>query len=210
MSFTSIEAGVLENVAENLKADGFAVYVQPSGSIVPPFLGRYRPDALAFRGEKRLVVEVVKNSEASREKLQAIREKLSGQAGWELFVVWATPEESNVLEMPPPPRLEEAIQHAEALVSEKKMGAALLLAWAALEAAARANSPEAFARPQPTARLLEVLATEGQITPSEADCLRKISRKRDLVAHGGFQTPISAEEVLEVLKLTKSAFRETA
>jgi uncharacterized protein YutE (UPF0331/DUF86 family) len=90
------------------------------------------------------------------------------------------------------------------------MGAALLLAWAALEASARANAPETFSRPQSTARLVEVLANEGQITPSEADRLRDISRKRNLLAHGDFQTAVSADEVLELLKLTKSAFREAA
>jgi hypothetical protein len=81
MSSTSVEAGVLENVAENLKADGFSVYVQPSGSLVPPFLGSYRPDALAFRGERRLIIEVVKNNDTSREKLQEIREKFRDEMG---------------------------------------------------------------------------------------------------------------------------------
>lgn len=79
------------------------------------------------------------------------------------------------------------------------MVAALMMAWAALEAISRALLPERLARPQPAGRLVEVLASEGLITPSEADPLYRGVELRNAVVHGDLGATVTAEGVDEII-----------
>ena len=74
-------------------------------------------------------------------------------------------------------------------------GPALLLAWATLEAIGRLLALGQFQRPQTPGRLVQVLASEGYLTPNEADELRLLADKRNKVVHGELQTRISRSEV---------------
>jgi uncharacterized protein YutE (UPF0331/DUF86 family) len=77
------------------------------------------------------------------------------------------------------------------------------MAFAALEAASRALLPQSLARPQPANKLVEVLASEGAVTPSEAESLRYAVGLRNAVAHGGFSLPISEQEVEQVVAMAR-------
>ena len=44
----SSEAEVIESLLPGYEAEGFDVYVNPSPSILPPFMQTYRPDAIAL------------------------------------------------------------------------------------------------------------------------------------------------------------------
>jgi hypothetical protein len=82
--------------------------------------------------------------------------------------------------------------------------AALLTGWAVFEAAARALLPDSLKRPQPPARLIEALASEGYIMPDEADLLRRLSRTRNEVAHGRLDLTPSADDVALLIAVTRS------
>jgi uncharacterized protein YutE (UPF0331/DUF86 family) len=58
------------------------------------------------------------------------------------------------------------------------------MGWSVLEALARDLLPKQLERAQPPAKLVEILATEGLLTPSEADVIRKAATVRNTVAHG--------------------------
>ena len=74
-----------------------------------------------------------------------------------------------------------------------------MMAWAALEAAGRALLPRNLARPQPANELIEALVSEGIVTPTEADSLRKTISLRNAATHGHFALPISEEQVDQVV-----------
>ena len=72
---------------------------------------------------------------------------------------------------------------------------AFLLAWATFEAIARVLIPSQMQRPQTPGRLVQVLASEGYLTPTEADSLRLLADKRNKLIHGELRTRISKSEV---------------
>jgi len=78
-----------------------------------------------------------------------------------------------------------------------------MMAWAAFEAAGRALLPQSLARPQSANQLIEVLASEGAMTPSEADSLRNAIGLRNAATHGQFSVPITEEEVDQVAAAAK-------
>jgi Holliday junction resolvase len=85
------ETVALERQVPTLTAEGFDVILQPRRADVPKFLGSYSPDALAFRKDKNLVVEVMRESPESSIKLKRIRSLLDGREGWELKIIWISP-----------------------------------------------------------------------------------------------------------------------
>ena len=52
-----------------------------------------------------------------------------------------------------------------------------------------------FERPQTPGRLVEVLATEGFLTPTEADRLRQLVDKRNRLVHGELQIRATKAEL---------------
>jgi uncharacterized protein YutE (UPF0331/DUF86 family) len=82
------------------------------------------------------------------------------------------------------PALNESIQRVIELRKEGHFLPALVMAWATFEATGRVLLPDRFQRPQTPARLVEVLGSEGYITPEEADTLRAASAIRNAVVHG--------------------------
>lgn len=83
------------------------------------------------------------------------------------------------------------------LAADGHLEPSLLLAWATMEAVARAVAKDWFAKPQTPGRLVETLAMEGYITPTEADRIRALVTKRNKLIHGGFDISISASEIDE-------------
>ena len=60
--FGSSAAEVIESLLPRYEAEGFDVYVNPSPSILPPFMQTYRPDAIALKKDKKIAIEVVGSS----------------------------------------------------------------------------------------------------------------------------------------------------
>ena len=101
--------------------------------------------------------------------------------------------------MPAPSAIENSIQEVLKLRHAGHLTAALMLAWATLEAVGRALLPEQLARPQPAGRLIEVLASEGLLTSSEADGLRRAVDVRNAATHGHLEQPVTAQQVDELI-----------
>jgi len=78
----------LERVAQDLRAKGYDVVIDPSASEVPDFVREYQPDILA-RGEKEsLIVEVKQPMSASeRERIRTIARRVEGHPGWRFMLV---------------------------------------------------------------------------------------------------------------------------
>ena len=59
------EEVLLESLLPRYEAEGFTVIIHPSSSFLPPFMGSYRPDAIALSPDKKIAIEVKHDTESS-------------------------------------------------------------------------------------------------------------------------------------------------
>jgi uncharacterized protein YutE (UPF0331/DUF86 family) len=208
MSPESQEAAVLENIVPQLEAEGFEVVTRPSRHRLPAFLQSYSPDAIALRKDRNLAIEVLSKGASSAKNLDKLRDLLAGHLDWELRVYWVSPSNTpRPIEPATPKDIEQAITTIEQLRDEGLLAPALLMAWATLEGIGRALLLEKILRPQTPGRLVEVLAAEGCITPTEADRLRALVAARNQIIHGGLQAKISAKDIKNFLSVLKTLLK---
>jgi len=185
MSDLSTQDVLLENLLPQYQAEGFEVYVNPSPSILPPFMQEYRPDAVALRPDRKIAIEVVRPTETSDRKVRDLKSLFAAHADWELRVFYISslaPDKG--LEVVSRAAIRSSIERVRNLKSVGHLLPALIMAWATLEGIGRALLPEQLRRPQTPRRLVEVLAEAGYITPEEADLLRPAISSRNEAVHG--------------------------
>jgi uncharacterized protein YutE (UPF0331/DUF86 family) len=198
----SSEADVLENVLPRYEAEGFQVFLQPSPSILPPFMQNYRPDAVALRGDKKIAIEVVRPENPSSQKIKDLQSLFAKQEDWELRVLYVAPLGSQRrLEVASRAAISNAIQRVRKLRDENYLLPALVMGWAALEAIGRALHPDKLNRPQTPARLVEILASDGLLTPQEADVLRAAISFRNAAVHGDLVDEVDERTVDRVISV---------
>jgi len=208
MSLEATEAAVLENIVPQLEAEGFEVYARPSAHLLPAFMRGYSPDAIALREDRKLAIEVLRKGVSSKGRLDKLRELLTGHRDWELRVYWISPSNTpKAIETASRKDIERAITSIEALTGEGMLAPALLMSWATLEALGRALLPETFPRPQTPGRLLEVLAGDGYVTPTEADQLRQLANVRNRLIHGGLGAKISSKDLKGFVSVLKTLLK---
>jgi hypothetical protein len=198
------DAEVLRGMIPELEAEGYDVFLHPRPPLVPAFLGSFRPDAIAIRSDKKLLVEVISGSDDDK-KLEPVRGLLKDQPSWELRIVLVSPVTvSDSLEVQTPGAIRQRIAEMEKLIEEGHAGPAFLLGWASFEAASRKLLVEQFRKPQTPGRLVDVLASGGYLTPSEADRLRALAKKRNAFVHGELGAEISMEDVRQLIAVLKT------
>ena len=209
MSVASTEATVIEGMLPDLEAQGFETFLHPTPPLVPAFLGSYRPDLIALRDDKKVVFEVKHSSQAKSGKLQEISKLFEGHPDWEFRIVWISPSTTaqDVAE-PDLASVRSRIAELRDLIAKGFEGPAMLLAWATLEAVGRRVLPEQLKRPQTPGRLVEVMASEGLVTPDEADLLRRLAEKRNRLIHGDLGTDIEAPDVIEFADMLESLLEQ--
>ncbi len=213
LSGYEFERTILDAMVPELEADGFRVFIHPMKDVLPTFFQGYQPDLVAFGRDKNLAIEIKAETTVApswKAKEHALHERFAEHPGWELRVVYARP--ANTDADIPAVSTQTVSEHLDRIgTSVDAMGstAALLMCWAVFEAAARALLPASLARPQPPARLIETLASEGYITPDEADELRRLSRTRNAVAHGRLDLTPSPDDVERLIAVTRSMLEPT-
>ena len=209
MTSAEQEIAILDTIVPRLRAEGYEVFVHPSAQMLPPFMGRYTPDAIALKSGRRLAIELVRDDPSSQSKLGHARRLFEGKSDWELLVYWVSNSDvAPDINMSDLRSVEASIHEVEALVDQGYGASALLLAWATLEAAARTLSPKQLARPQNASSLIEALASDGFVTPGEADGLRSISKLRNFVAHGDLSAHVHLDQVRELISITRTMMSE--
>jgi hypothetical protein len=205
LSGYELEQAILDTMVPDLEADGFRVVIHPGQEILPRFLQGYRPDMVAYKGNRNLAIEIKTGAAASELKERALRERFAGHPEWELRFVYAPPVHADA-DIPAASKqtVSEHLDRLAASVDAMGLAAALLMGWAVFEAASRAVLPSSFVRPQPPARLIETLASEGYVTPDEADLLRQLSRTRNEVAHGRLDLMPSRDDVALLISVTRA------
>ncbi len=202
---------LLATIASDLRAEGYDVYLMPLRHQLPSALADLRPDAVALGTSKNLLIEVFSAADPRSTRLETLRSRLKGVAGWELRVFYVRPDEgSQHVKLTPPGEIANSLDSIRRLARSGFTGPALLLGWATLEAVARKHLPSIFARPQTPGRIIEVLAGRGDLTPTEAASLRGLAEKRNQLVHGDLTVSVAEQEisgfvdVLEILLKSNS------
>ncbi len=173
--------------------------------MLPPFLGSYIPDAIALRDDKNLVIEIKHRSQRAESTLKDLAKRFEGQNRWEFRVVWVNPSEAHD---GPAPQSREAImvrlKEISKLLDSGFVEPAMLTCWATFEAIGRKLMAREFSRPQTPGRLVQVLATEGLITPDEADTLRELAEIRNRFVHGELNVAMTRAQIESFVKILSS------
>ena len=193
------EVEVTQRVVSDLESEGYDVMVQPGKLAVPSFLGDYRPDLIARRNDKNLIIEIKRRVSGASERLQKIAELVRGRPDWEFRIIWIEPNSSSVpLSVQERALLKRRLAESRSLADIGHTEPALLTAWATLEAVARSLLQDHFRRAQSPGRLIEILASGGYLTPTEADRLRALANVRNRFIHGELEMKITRGELMEM------------
>jgi uncharacterized protein YutE (UPF0331/DUF86 family) len=205
LSGYELERAVLDTMVPEPVAEGYRVVIHPKQDMLPTFLQGYQPDMVAYKDNKNLAIEIKAQSPVARVKERVLRERFAGHPDWELRFVYAPPINSDAnIQAVSKQIVSEHLERLAASVDAMGLTAALLTGWAVFEAAARALLPSSLTRPQPPARLIETLASDGYVTPDEADMLRRLSRTRNEVAHGRLDLTPAREDVAYLIAIARS------
>lgn len=207
-SVSLAEREALDEIERRLNGRGYTVRRQPAAGDVPAFLGKFQPDAIALGKTPNLVVEVVTRgatAAAQVAKIEQLRKLLEGQPDWRLEVVY-TAASGPAPSVVPITTIRERLEQTRRLARVDRP-AALLLAWALVEAIARTLEPEHASRALAPATTVELLASLGYVAEPEAEVLRKAWRSRDLIAHGDVTVDAPATLVTQVLDIADTIVR---
>lgn len=208
---STLEQAVFESLAPKLRAEGYEVFIHPDRQLLPPFMATYRPDAIAFKPGKNLAIEVISQAFAGSPKIRNLESIFQSQEDWELRVIYSPPRGSEVSS----PMEHTSIQKIQEILGEvAKLGEyangipALLTLWGAFEASGRILAPDEFAKPQTPGRLLEVLASQGFVTPNEADAIRDLIGLRNRAIHGNLNVSVTAVRLDEFRTLIQTLLKD--
>lgn len=204
MSPDERELAILDRIRQELLADGYDVVIHPNRLMVPPFLGSFEPDALAFGKDRNLVIEVAAQSPSAQTRIRRLNELVAAAEGWDLKLVWISAGETpRSLPITDDESMRTTLEEIEALIELRRPRPAFLLLWATLEALGRRLMPSSVAKPQTPGRLVETLAREGHITPAEARVLRDQISRRNRLVHGDLTTEVRRKHVSDMLDVVR-------
>lgn len=202
-SAASIERMALDTMEPKWRARGYTLIRDPKTEQLPSFFRDFKPDAIAVGKSPALAIEVVPGSRRSSSSTHGRLEDLfRGRDDWSLEVIYAPPSGTAVQ-----PVDEGAIRErlAEALRLEAVAPqAALLLAWAGLEAAGRQREPDLADRGLSSGSLVDVLVSQGHVRQERADELLRVGKLRNAIAHGQIDILPEAEDIRSLVAIASS------
>jgi hypothetical protein len=187
----ALEKQRAHDVAEEYRGKGYKVIEGPSPQDLPDFLSGYHPDLLVRRGDEAVVVEVKSRSSLVKDpQIRDLARLLRAKPGWNFeLVVVGEGEKAGVLEGARSFERQDILRNLEA--AEKILGAgfpeaALLLAWATVEAAVRLLTEEEGIELDnlTPSYLLKQAVTNGVISREDYHLLMNALKYRNALAHG--------------------------
>ncbi|MDO1581309.1 hypothetical protein [Rhizobium oryzicola] len=194
------EAEIFSATAAKLAEQGYDVIAEPTATLLPEALKAFRPDGIAIGKDPKLVIQIAGEGPQYSKRVADLQKALKDLTGWKLHLVVGTELAASEIPTADDASILLNINRARRLL-EDEPEAALLIAWATLEAISRSRRPAEFARAQSPGRIIERLANEGVVTASEASSLRAMAVKRNAFIHGDLQQAINAEELARFLQI---------
>jgi len=189
---------VVRDLARSYEARGFTVQVEADIGE-----GR-RADLLAKREGETVLVEVRVASSSPTDRALPTYAELAQQNGWRFIIAVADAKNVDEIEIPTAEVVRTKIAEAKALPLGSD--AAVLIAWAVLESAARlalVRSGRRVGRSTTPKGLVQELATLGRLTMAEERDLLSFVATRNRVAHGFWDTAPAHAAVSTVLALSE-------
>jgi hypothetical protein len=187
----STEADLTRKIAEDYRAKGYDVIVRPRSQELPEPLANFRPDIVARKDGETVIVEVKSRQALRREPhLEPMVRAVQQVPGARFELVIAKPDIASPLpEQTRPWRDGEAaaaLDEATRLLEAGHPVAALLLGWAAAEAALRIVAAKENLKTErnDASYLLNRLVSEGALANRQYQSLRQALEMRNAVAHG--------------------------
>ncbi len=198
----------VHEIAREYRDKGYDVVIQPGRGQLPDFLASYSPDVLARGEDENLIIEVgSRASLAGSRDLQGLAKVIREHPGWRFELIVTNPKE-GALYVEDAPSLNkqgiaEATEKVRELLGSNHLEAALLLAWATVEAALRllAEKEQVPLQRSDAAYLLKQLATYAAISADEYNRLMGAMRSRNTVAHGFKVEGLDSSSVQELLSI---------
>jgi REase_AHJR-like len=210
---TGTEAQVMKTLRARYEGDGFVFTDHPRAATLPDFFGGYTPDAIAVKGDEKIVIEVKSRQRPSSEPvLTAVNRLFEGHPDWRLHIVFTNPDPLQELALPLPPlmAIRDGISEARTLIVEGHLRAAFVMGWSLLEAALRAQRREASGPGRPPSAVVETAAMNGLIDPDTARGLRDLIALRNRLVHGDLSAQPEAVQVERLLAGVEEALNAEA
>jgi uncharacterized protein YutE (UPF0331/DUF86 family) len=205
------EADILRTLRNRYERRGYTFIAHPAGDLVPEFLRGYRPDALAISDRESVVIEVkARRSPDSQKNLAQIAERVAGQPNWKFEIYYAGDFPRPVYEKPSEAEVSQLLEEIRRLQDAGFSRAALVMAWAALEAIARAfrSENETGSGPMIPSEIVEWLSRAGYIDGPTGRLLRNMIKTRNAVVHGNQVADLRGHELQVLYSTLKSLLEE--
>jgi hypothetical protein len=182
----------VNQIASQLRDEGYWVAVRPGAEEIPSFLTGFSPDLIA-RNDHESVVVMVREREALSvdTSLFALAKLLENQQEWRLDVLFPGQPSSwpdPVTDAPEPSigEMDGMVRSARRLAVSGDLDAACLLGWAAIEASLRALAQQNALRLERNVPIvvLKTLYSQGILSRQEYEALHAAMRVRNTVSHG--------------------------
>lgn len=203
------ERQALDELEPVWRRQGYTLVREPSEEKLPGFLKGFRPDAIAIGAKPSLVIEVMRSRSLSADtKVRNLKRLFEGHDDWRLEVVYMTPYGLPVQSVSKD-EIEAALRQIGGL-TRRDPRAALLMAWATLEAAARMQQPDLAERTLSPGSLTDLLISLGHLPYGDSEKLRRIGAVRNLLAHGQINVETSEDDVSYLMDATNALLHPAA
>lgn len=197
----------ISSLVSRLTNEGYRVFVEPARELLPAFMGNYRPDVVAFAdGKKNRAIEIktIRSTAVLDKVANDISAIFAGQDDWHFEVVFVRPMQAPQLPRAGWEAVTEVIETADRLAATSDSRAAMLMYFAAFEAAGRNLLPIDMRRPQSPGRVLELLASGGEVSPAHADAIRRLVSARNAFIHGDLSASPSKSDLSQFSSALRS------
>ena len=198
------ERELLERLKSSYEQRGFTFVSRPKSSAMPAFLTGYVPDALATKGDEKVMIEVKSRQGADTERrLAELKQRIAGHEHWKLSVVYAPGREEDavLIALPKAEALYRKMDETRELCESGHGSVAFVLAWSLLEAALNyRKKPAGVGQLRSPGQLVQSLAIDGYINEGLEKNLRRLAALRNRIVHGDLQASASKAEIETVLE----------
>lgn len=198
---------VLRRLRDRYERAGYSFHAHPPRELLPSFLDKYRPDAIALKDDGGVVVEIRMPHTQSEVRLSEIARLFADQRNWRFEIV-SLDEVGEIQDIQSSSRslIEDELTRVEQLAEQGHHRAAFATGWATLEAAARtllAGADEGRLILRYPTQIAETLARYGFIDQQTAKVLAGLVQVRNSVVHGNLAYKIDGQAVSSLIRITR-------
>jgi hypothetical protein len=205
-----VEAQRVQEIAEKYKRRGYHVRIAPPAEELPSFLRAFQPNLIAESDKDGgVVVEVKMRETVPPEYWRELTRSVLQHPGWRLEILAIDPSEMVSFATIEETEIHTQLTEVQSLLRGQHLQAALLLAWATVEAAMRylVEKYEVEVRDTAAGTLITQLYTSSLMDREDYDFLTELQRKRNAIAHG-FQSDISSSELNGLVQIIEKLLNE--